>query len=349
VQEKIRVLIVDDSDLVRGNIQAILGSEPTIEIVGTARNGEEGVEKASLLRPSVITMDLEMPVMNGHDAIDRIMKETPTPIIVVSGQSTEAIMKTLDLGAMDFIALSGEIEDIADDLIDKVKIASRVKALRRIRTGKRLKTAGIDLKSCESRVIAIGISTGGPQALKTLFSAIPPDLPAGILVVQHMSPGFIEGMVEWLGNYSSIEIRIAEQWARIENARAYVAPDYRHMEIDRDGKIRLSRENDGTMMHVPSIDVMMQSVASSFGEKAIGLVMTGMGKDGVAGLKAIRESGGRTIAQDESSSVIYGMNKVAIEAGIVDSVVSLEDISTEIVRIIETESGNNGSKKDTDR
>ena len=330
--DKIQGLIVDDSDFIRGTLRSILDADPSIDVVGTATNGEEGLEKTLALKPNVVTMDLEMPVMSGFEAVERIMREGPTPIIVVSSMSRDSIIRTLDAGAMDFVSLSQGVEGIAEDLVKKVKIASRVRVLKRIKTRRELKPEIIEETGCGFKIIAVGVSTGGPQALKAFFSGIPADFPAGILVVQHMSPGFIEGMVEWLRSYSSADIRVPGQWDVLERGMAFVAPDSRHMEILADGEIRLSSDGSNNSLHVPSIDIMMKSVAAAYGKDAVGVLMTGMGKDGVEGMRAIRQAGGVTIAQDEESSVIFGMNRVAIEEGIVDRVVPLEEISTDIIR-----------------
>jgi len=332
---KIRVLIVDDSPLVCEALKVILSSEPSIDIVGIARNGAEALQKTIALKPSVITMDLRMPVMDGLEAIDRIMEEMPTPIIIVSSIDPKLTIKALGTGAMDFVSITDDINQIAQNLIEKVKIASRVKPIRRINIVK-AKIAAYEKKSPANaaarssqphRVVAIGISTGGPQALQVLFSKLPHDLPATILVVQHISRGFVGGLVEWLHDLSNIEMKVAASGDQVNASTVLFAPDDYHIGVDPDGKISLHEDIGKKASHVPSIDFMMQSVAEVYGNRVLGVLMTGMGRDGVKGMSAIKEAGGKTVAQDEKSSVIFGMNKLAIECNCVDRVASLEEMA----------------------
>ncbi len=331
----IRVLIVDDSPLMRAAIKSIFEDDPAIEVVGLAKDGKEGVEKAAKLKPDVITMDLKMPIMSGLEAIEEIMQNNPVPIIVVSSLETAVIVKALGIGAMDFVSVTQDINQIAQDLLEKVKIASRVRPLRRMKLSRvsSVKQPAPSLKREASRVLAIGISTGGPQALQLLFAKLPANLPLGILVVQHMSKGFIEGLAEWIRATSALKIKVAKAGDTIKAGEVLLAPDDFHMKVNSSGMIVLSEEKCDGCHHIPSVDAMMCSVADAFGEAAIGLIMTGMGIDGVEGIKAIKKSGGRTIAQDESSSVIFGMNKAAIESGAVDVVLPLEKIAEEIIRL----------------
>ena len=336
--DKIRVLIVDDSALVRDALKSILESDGTIEVVGMAKNGMEGVEKAFQLKPNVITMDLKMPMMDGLEAVARIMEENPIPIVVVSSMDIKVIIQALTIGAMDFVPVTGDMNAIAKDLLSKVTIASRVKPIRRfkIRTPAQVRT----FKRPENlKVVAIGVSTGGPQALQALLSHIPVNFPGSILVVQHMSKGFIEGLVEWLKYTTKADIKVAAEGDQINISKILIAPDDYHMEAGDDGRIHLIPNTDKAITHIPSIDVMMRSVARVYGEDSIGLIMTGMGKDGVEGMKAIKNAGGNTIAQDEKTSIIFGMNKVAIDCQCVDRIVPLEKIVDEIFDIIAKNSG----------
>jgi len=331
MSEKIRVLIVDDSALMREAIRSILGSDPSIEVVGVAKNGKEGVKKAATLKPDVITMDLKMPMMTGLEAIQEIMRENPIPIIVVSTMDVKVIIKALGIGAMDFVAVTQEIEEIAKDLVQKVKIASRVKPLRRIRLNppKALPAAR---KKAGFKMVAIGVSTGGPQALEVLLSGIHKDFPAGVLIVQHIAAGFVGGLAQWLKANSGLDVRVAKSGDTLKKDTVLFAPDGYNIGIDNNGMISLSEDTRKASVHVPSIDSMMKSVARAYGKDAIGVIMTGMGHDGVEGIKAIKAAGGMTIAQDENSSVVFGMNKVAIETGCVDKVVPLERIAEEIIK-----------------
>jgi len=333
--QKIRVLIVDDSALVRQALKSILSSDPEIEIIGEARNGKEGYEKALALKPNVITMDLSMPVMNGVEAIEKIMEECPTPLIIVSSMDVKVIVMALALGAMDFVAVTQEIGDISDDLIEKVKIASRIKPLRRIRPLAPPRKIPVKRENAQ-KVVAIGISTGGPQALQVLLAKLPADLPAGILVVQHISPGFIQGLVDWLSTTSPLHVQVAKAGDLLKSGMVLFAPDGFHMTIDEQGRIILKEDVSKNMFHVPSIDVMMESVADIYKDDAIGVIMTGMGHDGVKGISILKGSGGRTIAQDEKTSAIFGMNQIAINEKVIDLVLPLEKIADEIVRLVTT-------------
>ena len=332
--DKIRVLVVDDSALTREAIKSIFSSDTSIEIIGEAIDGREGVRKVFALKPDVITMDLKMPIMNGLDAIQAIMEERPTPIIVVSSMDVKVIVKALSVGAMDFVPISESIDEIAHDLLDKVKVASKVKALRRIKRKPVKKKAPTAKKKTISKVVAIGISTGGPQALEVLLSKLPADFGAGILIVQHISQGFVDGLVEWLKSNCALDIKVGKAGEVLKSGTVIIAPDDYNLVIDEEDVIGLREDVSKRMLHVPSIDHMMKSVAESYGKEAVGVIMTGMGSDGVEGIKAIKKCGGITIAQDEKTSVIFGMNKVAIQSGCIDKVLALDKIADELVELI---------------
>lgn len=338
MSDVVRVMIVDDSALVRQSLRAILGSDPSIEVVGEARNGLEAYQKTLVLRPSVITMDLNMPVMDGAGAIAKIMEECPTPIIVVSGMNVNVIVKALALGAMDFVAVTGEIGEISHDLIEKVKIASRVQPIRHVRTQTLPQKVSVT-RGAASKVVVVGVSTGGPQALQILFSKLPPDFSAGILVVQHISPGFIQGLADWLSQTTLLQYQVARSGDELRSGTVFFAPDNVHMMVGEQKRILLKEDLSKTMGHVPGIDVLMGSVAEVFREDAVGVILTGMGRDGVAGISAIKQTGGVTLAQDEKTSAIFGMNKLAIDAGVIDQVLSLEALAEELVRLVMGKNG----------
>ena len=332
--DNIRVLVVNDSLLMCEAIKAVLEDDPQIEVIGFAKDGKEGIEKAFQLKPNVVAMDLEMPVMSGFEAIEKIMEENPIPIIVVSTLDIPVMMKALGIGAMDFVGVRQEIEEMAEELVEKVKIASRVRPLRRIK----IRPLGMarpmeENKAVPSKVVGIGISTGGPQALQVLLSKLPATLSCGILIVQHMSRGFIEGLAEWLQASSPLDIQVAKAGDVLSAGKVLLAPDDYHIKINAERRIILSEDTGRSSSHVPSVNVMMQSVAENFGKDATGVIMTGMGHDGVEGIKAIKKAGGKTIAQDEKTSAIFGMNREAIETGCVDRIVALENIADEIVSI----------------
>ncbi|MFH1414370.1 MAG: chemotaxis-specific protein-glutamate methyltransferase CheB [Candidatus Omnitrophota bacterium] len=339
MQEKIRVLIVEDSVFVRQAIKSVLNSDPDIQVIGTAKDGKEAIEKNTVLKPNVITMDINMPEMSGLEAIERIMEEQPVPIVVVSSMDVNVVIKALAIGAMDFVSVTQDIEQVAKDLIEKVKISSRVKPLRRMK----INASPVDSKLVQKkeifRIVAVGISTGGPQALEMFLSNLPKDFPAGILIVQHISKGFIDRLAEWLNLHCPLDVRVAKAGETLKSSTVLIAADDYNLTIYSKDTIVLS-EGAKNALHVPSIDVMMKSVADVYGEHAIGVVMTGMGYDGVEGIRAIKNAGGVTIAQDEKSSAIFGMNKAAIETGCVDKIVSLDKIAGELIKLVGQGEGN---------
>ncbi|HNX68908.1 MAG TPA: chemotaxis-specific protein-glutamate methyltransferase CheB [Candidatus Omnitrophota bacterium] len=330
---KIRVLVVDDSALVRQSLKAILNEDLDVEVVGEARNGKEGFEKALTLKPDVITMDLTMPVMDGLESTAKIMEDCPTPIIIVSSMDVKVIVKALALGAMDFVAVTQEIGEISEDLVEKVKIASRVRPIRRMKfnhVSKKIPVA----KGAAAKVVAVGVSTGGPQALQILLSSLPAGLPASILVVQHISPGFIQGLADWLNLTSSLHVEVAKTGDVLRSGVVLLAPDNFHMTVDDQERIVLKEDVSEKKLHVPSIDVLFESVADAYQKNAVGVILTGMGRDGVKGISIIKGASGHTIAQDEKTSAIFGMNKIAIDEGVIDAVLPLEKIADEIVRLV---------------
>lgn len=332
MSEKIRVLIVDDSPVMQEAICSILEQDAGIEVVGRAKDGQEGVEKTIKLKPDIITMDLKMPVMSGMEAIERIMEDNPTPIVVVSSLDVQVIIKALSIGAMDFVVVTREANEIAKELLEKVKIAYKVKPLRRMKIRPIAVSGKPEKRAVDSicKVVAIGASTGGPLALQVFLSKLPAGLKCGILIVQHISRGFIEDLVGWLKCSSALNIKVAKAGEVLLPGEVLFAPDDYHLKIDAYRKIILSADIKSSQ-HVPSIDVMMQSVAASFGEATIGVIMTGMGKDGVEGIRAIKKAGGMTLAQDEASSAVFGMNKAAIDENVIDRIASLEKIVDEVV------------------
>jgi two-component system, chemotaxis family, protein-glutamate methylesterase/glutaminase len=324
-------LIADDSPLARAALSSVLGDDPEIEVVGTAKDGYDCVSKAASLKPDVITMDLKMPSMDGLEAIEKIMQENPIPIIVVSSLDEEVIVKALGIGAMDFVAITQEIDVIANELVEKVKTASHVKPLRRLKI-KPISICRSFSGGIAPKAIVVGVSTGGPQALQVFFSALPENMSCGILVVQHMSEGFLHGLVSWLQSFSLLKLKVAEDGDFLEKGSALFAPDNFHMCVGKDRRITLKEDDAGKSRYCPSIDETMISVADVFGSGSVGVIMTGMGSDGVAGMKAIKNTGGITIAQDEATSVIFGMNKIAVEKGYADKVLAIDKIAGEVLK-----------------
>ncbi len=253
--------------------------------------------------------------------------------MIVSSREVPIIVKALSFGAMDFVASTGDLDEIKGEVLLKVKIASRVKALRRMHIRPVVKRL-VTNREAATRVVALGVSTGGPQALQALLAKLPADLPACVLIVQHISTGFIQGLVEWLSLTSALSLRVAKAGDPLKSGTVYFAPDGVHMTVNEEEKIVLKEDGSRKMLHVPSIDVMMLSAAEIYKDRAVGVIMTGMGRDGVEGIAAIRAAGGHTIAQDEKTSAIYGMNKVAVDQGAIACVLSLDSMADEINRSV---------------
>lgn len=354
-KRKIKVLVVDDSAFMRVLISDMLNTDPEVEVVGVAKNGVESVEQVKSLSPDVVTMDVEMPKMDGIEAVKHIMAEKPTPVVMLSSltrKNADVTLEALAQGAFDFVTkpsggLSLDIDKVQQELITKLKGACA--SNRKIWTGmKRLhatrkyetpiytyahKRASVEPGRVSRKVVVIGSSTGGPSALEEVFTALPPGLPAGMLVVQHMPAYFTKSLAERLDKHSPVHVTEGSEGDIITNGSALVAPGDYHMAVSA-GKIRLNQHPPVNAIR-PAVDVTMLSIAKTYGPNIIGVLLTGMGKDGAEGMKRIKEKGGKTIACDEETSVIFGMPKEAIKLGCVDEVVPLYDIAGAIVRSIE--------------
>ncbi len=341
MSDRIRVLVVDDSALMRKLIPTILARDSAIEVVGTAMDGAFALKKIEELHPDVVTLDLEMPRMDGMETLRLIMKSAPLPVILVSTHSKEgaySTFKALALGAVDFVAKPqdaaiGHLDAIADELIDKIKAAKRATGRRMppaIATARHLgqkKTALTAL--APNRIIAIGISTGGPNALQFLLAQIPEDFPSSILIVQHMPEGFTEMFAKRLDECSPLDVQEARSGDLLLAGRVLLCPGNRHMMVRRMPRGEMVVLNDAPPVngHRPSVDVLFHSVAQEFGPTAVGVLMTGMGEDGAVGLGAIKAAGGMTIAQSEDSCVVSGMPRAAITKGFVNRIVSLDGLA----------------------
>ena len=339
---RIRVLVVDDSAFMRRAIAKMLENEPNIVVAATARSGEEAIEKAAQIRPDVITMDVEMPGMGGLEAVREICAQHRIPIIMVSAltrEGAETTFRALELGAVDFVAKPDaaydNINDVARDLIAKVLTfaqrplqaqpkrsleVARPKAPPRLRIVRR---AGVRYEC-----VAIGTSTGGPVALSRLIPALPAEFPVPIVIVQHMPLGFTRPLSERLDAQSRITVVEAAEGMALEPGVAYVIPSGRQSALERSHDKTVVRllDDDGRSLHVPSVDAMADAVAERFGAQSIGVILTGMGQDGVVGLRKLKAKGGYVIGQDEPSCVVYGMPRAAERAGLVDRVLPLLEI-----------------------
>lgn len=358
--QPIKVLVVDDSALMRRVITRLLEAQPDIRVVDTATDGEEAIRKVISLRPDVVTMDVEMPGMGGVQAVNRLMRDHPLPVIMLSSHTTEGArvtMEALVAGAVDFIAKPQKsgVEKMAAELARKIRVV-RSSALKRAlieRTGRQATPAPRKDPLPKARVtvpqphriasnepvelVVIGSSTGGPAALQQLLPALPADFPCGVVVVQHIPVGFSGPMAEHLNRKCKMEVTHAEHGDTVQPGRVLVAPAGYDLLIRRYGS-RLSVTLDKGNKPVPpggfrpSVDGVMNSAAEVVGARTLGILLTGMGRDGARGMLAIKQQGGRTIAQDESTSVVYGMPRAAADLGAAEKILPLPQISGEIIR-----------------
>jgi two-component system, chemotaxis family, protein-glutamate methylesterase/glutaminase len=354
LKENISVLVVDDSAFMRKSLTIMLESDPGIRVVGTARNGEEGFQQAVKLKPDIITLDIEMPVMDGLTALKKIMSECPTSVIMVSSITTEgaqATIKALELGAVDFIPkelsfVSVNITNIKDDLIQKVKEIVRHKLFQERLQRIKISTASPVHKSINQsqeipqigyRAIALGISTGGPFTLQKILPALSAKLNVPMFIVQHMPPKFTKSLADRLNGLSSLEVKEAEDGEEVKQNVVYLAPGGFHMKLKANSSnnftINITREPNDSL-HRPSVDVMMNSVIDAYGKYTLGVIMTGMGKDGFEAVKKLKALGGHAIAQDEESCVVYGMPKAIVDGGLADAVLSVEKIPEVINKVV---------------
>lgn len=342
MSQKIRVLVVDDSALMRKLIPQALMSDPTIEVVGTAMDGLIGLKKIQELRPNVVTLDLEMPRMDGIEMLRQITRKHRVPVIVVSAHTEEGAsltLKALALGAFDFVtkpqeAASGRIAQIASELALKIKVAASSGAPKMIITVPNEKRKAPRKFSTQprwpTRIVAIGISTGGPNALQYLFSQLPEDFPGCLLVVQHMPEGFTEMFARRLDESSALEVKEAQSGDLLLAGRALICPGNRHMKVCHmeHGDVAILVDQPRVNGHRPSVDVLFHSVAQVFGDRAVAVLMTGMGEDGAAGLGAIQAAGGFTIAQSPDTCIVDSMPRAAIARGFASRVISLPGLAS---------------------
>lgn len=344
-----KVLVVDDSSFMRQFISDLLAKDSSLEIIGTAVDGAEALKKTRELKPDVITMDIEMPVMDGLTALKEIMRLCPTPVVMLSNftqAGAEATVQALEIGAIDFIAkpsgtISLDLDRVADEIIEKVKVAAQIipKAISWVERpwGNVKKTALPNTKL--KNIVAIGTSTGGPCALHTVLSDLPGDLEAGVLIVQHMPKGFTRSLAERLNSISALTVKEAENFDELQPGLVLLAPGGFHIALNQiDGRYMVNiTEDEPVNGHRPSVDLMMKSVAKS-GLFNLGVLLTGMGSDGAQGMEIIKDNNGTTIAEDASTSVIFGMPRVAIERNVVDYVMPLTKIACKITEIIKKQS-----------
>lgn len=357
----IRVLVVDDSSLMRRSISHILETVPEIKVVGTASNGKEAIELARKLRPDVITLDVIMPVMDGISALRGIVSETNARVIMVSSETREGSRQTIEalsLGAVDYVTktsgqVSLDIGKISSELIAKVKTAYKSKTILIdpiSSAGKKFRQLISDLSlnnravpserhfgrsgsGVRKELVAIASSTGGPAALQAVLSGLPGDLPAGLVIVQHIAEGFSQALADKLDDVSAIDVKLCGETDEIKPGKALLAPAGFHVTVRKmgDRSFAVLSHEPANSLHKPSADVLFFSVASVFGQRSCAVILTGMGDDGARGMKEIRARGGFTIAQNESTSVIFGMPKAAIDMGAAQIISPINEIASRII------------------
>ena len=338
--KRVRVVVCDDSLFMRAALKRVLQGDARIEVVGEARDGAEAIARVAELRPDVVTMDFNMPVLDGASAVRAIMRQRPTPVVMISAHTTDGARETIEAlaaGAVDFLAkpsgeVSADFARLAPALVAKVLGAAEAtmpppsvpEPEPRAPTPSPRFVASSP--GAPTRVVVIGVSTGGPGALALFLPALPRDAPFGLLIVQHMPGGFTQALAERLDAICAVCVREARAGDRPQPGLALIAPGDHHLEVAPDGTLAIT---DGPEVNGvrPSVDVTMRTAAGAWGRRVTGVVMTGMGRDGAEGLLAIKRGGGATLAQDRDSCVVFGMPRVAIELGAADRVVPLDGLA----------------------
>lgn len=348
VMGKIKVLVVDDSAFARDLLRGFLEGDEAIEVVGEARDGAEAVRLAVDLKPDLVTMDLEMPVMGGMEAITEIMATRAVPILVVSSvNDAKKAYAAVARGALDAINKPELDAASGAEFVAKVKMLSQIRVITHLRS--RLPATPSAAAAADEhaipvvaptmvapadnqRIFAIASSTGGPQALVLILGLLPADFPCPVLISQHISDGFAPGMAQWLATICKLPVRLAREGELVMPGTVYISPSEANLAVTPSRRITLVARLPGEIYH-PTCDVLLASVAAVYGRQGIGVILTGMGRDGALGIEKIRQAGGATLAQDEASSVIFGMNKVAIDRGGVQQVLPVEEIPQAMLRL----------------
>ncbi|WP_124949645.1 chemotaxis-specific protein-glutamate methyltransferase CheB [Sulfuriferula thiophila] len=345
----IRILIVEDSQVIALLLKAIFEAESDMQVVGHAKNGREGVQLAHELKPDLITMDIRMPEMDGFEATRMIMANDPAPVVVISSgvddEELQTTFRAIEEGALSVIEkppgfAHPDFEVVRRELVETVRAMAEVKVIRRRSLSRTTGTGSYALTmqqpAKDYELVAIGCSTGGPQVLQKMLSLLPADFPVPVVVTQHISKGFIGGLVSWLAGNTTLKIKQAEQGEQLQAATVYFAPDDQHLQVIRRGSklvVKLSADAPENGFR-PSASVMLKSVATACASRAVGVLLTGMGVDGADGLLALRQAGGHTLVQDQESAVVYGMPGAAIALDAVDQVVAMDGMATYLCRVV---------------
>lgn len=348
----IKVLVADDSAFMRKTLSDLFLADKEFDVVDTARNGADAIEKIKKLKPDLVTMDINMPVMDGLTALEIIMKKHPLPVVMISSltkDGADATIKALSLGAVDFIEkVAGpisSIKGIQNIILEKCKAAAVANLSYKwinkpmpsiskiIAPEKNISLSPIVFKG-SNKIIAIGTSTGGPRALQQIITQLPSELPCGVVIVQHMPAGFTKSLADRLNSLSKIEVKEAENNDIIKAGYVYIAPGNYHMTVEEQNGAMIIKLNQNPPLasHRPAVDCLFESVAK-FGHKVIAVVLTGMGCDGAQGMKYIKQTGGYSIAEDKSTAVVYGMPKAVADLGLVDRVLPVDAIAAELVQL----------------
>jgi two-component system chemotaxis response regulator CheB len=341
---KIKVLIIDDSALIRGVMREIVNSQADMEVVGVAPDPIVARELIKQVNPDVLTLDVEMPRMNGLDFLEKLMRLRPTPVVMVSTlteQGSDVTLRALELGAVDYVAkpklgVREGMTELIEEVAEKIRAAAQARVRRSTGGGQATvappgRVAGNFIHTTE-RVVFIGSSTGGTEALKEVLTRMPANSPA-LMITQHMPESFTKSFASRLDSLSAMKVKEAEHNERVLPGHAYVAPGHSHMQIRKSGAYYYTElaQSEPVNRHRPSVDVLFDSAARILGANALGVILTGMGKDGAAGMLRMRQAGAYTLAQDAASCVVYGMPKAAVELGAVHEIVALNDIAGRIV------------------
>lgn len=344
----IRILIADDSAFMRKLLSDLFSQQADFQVLDTARNGKEAVEKIRSLKPDLVTMDVNMPVMDGLAALETVVREgLPTRVVMISSltkMGTDATIRALSLGAVDFIEkVAGPISSITNiqqEILSKCRAAVQAKMARsmsveRARPPVLCMEKRPLISNVNQKLIAIGTSTGGPRALQEVVTRLPKDLPCGVVIVQHMPPGFTKSLAERLNSLSELTIKEAENNDIISPGKAFIAPGNYHMTVEAQGNYRVIKLNQDPPLasHRPAVDVLFHSLAK-FGNKVVAVVLTGMGSDGAKGMKDIKAAGGYAIAESQSTAVVYGMPKAVVDLGLADKVLPVDEVANELVQIV---------------